>query len=525
MGNEFIPGIATNGKPVTAFDAAVLQYRAGGCVEPDKFKYKVWPHYDAGACLTTKHPLKKFQNDGIIDASQILSQYTGCFIADEMGLGKTIEAIVLSQYARVGSCLVVVPANVIKQWQKQWFKWTDNVLTICKTKKEAAAWNVDAAPFTLITYELLDSLVNGTTVPKFDMIIYDEIQKLRGRSTKMSLAARALRDNNRNTYIVGLTGSLQWGHTRDLWNPIRCVLGYRFGNADQFDFAYCGAYFNEHGGKVNKGHTSADGVDRSAELAIRLSYVSIARTRREVAAELPAFERRIHRIPSTPKATLALHSYLRKELPYMNAIMSSTAEKTKPVLELLESMRNAVVFTWTKADVGRLSMEIEATGKTVYTITGNTSKEERAAIIKQATEQQATIVATIDSTGVGVDGLQHVTSNVIFHSLSHSPKLHLQAEARLMRIGQKNPVTCTYIVMNDSADELVISVIATKSAQDVTTGGIDGQSMATTLKMDDAYLQSALDAWVKSASDEIGNGGDDGALNHEGWEEDENDDY
>jgi superfamily II DNA or RNA helicase len=199
----------------------------------------------------------------------------------------------------------------------------------------------------------------------------------------------------------------------------------------------------------------------------------------------------------------------------MNAIMSTTNEKTEHVLELMESLDNAIIFTWTAVDVSLLTALIAKTGKPVYSITGATAKADRVAIINRAASEKATIVATIDSCGVGVDGLQHVSSHVIFHSLSHSPKLHLQAESRAFRMGQVNPVVITYIVMQDSADELVISILDAKSSQDGASATESDKSAFSSLKMDDASMQAVLDDWVKNATDEI----DTGTANSDGWDD------
>lgn len=535
---QFIPGIEKNGKPLSEMNQAVVDYRqsfGSEIADATTFKrkmlerYRVPNTYDALVMdkvkVPSKHPLKEFQHDGVYNAVDILHKYKGVIIADDMGLGKTIEAIVTAEVMKdVKTLLICVPANTIKQWQMQYYKWTGKFLTQIETKKQGLAFHPAHVPNAICSYEMLASLADEKAIKgkRWDMVIYDEIHKIRSRNAKMSLAARDIRDNMAK-YVVGLTGSLQWGYTRDIWNPLRCVFRYLFGSADEFDFTYCGAFINEHGGKDNKGYLSSDGIDRSIELAIRLSYVSIRRTKADVKAELPSLTRNVIRIPPTQKATIALHAYLRKELPYVNAIMSTTSEKTEYVLELLEGLENALVFTYTKADVAMLAALISKQGKTVAIITGEIPKAERVAIISEAAKTRATIVATIGSTGVGVDGLQHVTSNVIFHSLSHSPKEHLQTESRAHRIGQDNPVVITYIVMQDSADEMVIAILDAKSKQDE-----DKQNSATeekgifaNLKMDDAAMRAVLDDWVKNATDDIGTND----SNSTGWDDSEDEEY
>lgn len=509
----FIPGIEKNGKPLSSMNLAVIKYR-NDCVQASISQVLIPPNpvdYKRNLVERTFFweggQLKNFQVTGIGNAIDILKEYRAVVIADDMGLGKTIEAIVLARMVAVKRILYVVPANTLVQWQAQIYKWSGDAATWLKNKKQTASVTAMNLPGTYIcSYEMLDSI--DKNVSRWDMIVYDELHKLRSRNTKTSLAARDLR--NRAEYVVGLTGTLQWGYTRDLWNPLRCLFYYRFGTADEFDFTYCGAFINEHGGKDNKGFKSSDGIDRSAELGIRLSYVSIRRTRRDVAAELPAFERKIIRIPCTEKAKTALNGYLTKQLKYAHAIMSTGSEKIDVVIDWIEGKENAIVFTWTKQDVVVLAAKINALGKPVYMITGDTSKAERETILVNAAREKASIVATIDSIGVGVDGLQHVSSDVIFHTLSPKPKLHLQAESRLFRIGAKNAVTCTYVVMTDSADELVISLLLNKSQQDTDKSGEqETVEPFKNLNIDDELMRKTLDEWVKNATDDINEGMDD----------------
>lgn len=64
-------------------------------------------------------PLYYFQTLGYESAKEKLSRFNGCIISDFVGLGKSfIGGELLHDYRQRGDhCLLVVPANLIEQWE------------------------------------------------------------------------------------------------------------------------------------------------------------------------------------------------------------------------------------------------------------------------------------------------------------------------------------------------------------------------------------------------------------------------
>ena len=125
----------------------------------------------------------------------------------------------------------------------------------------------------------------------------------------------------------------------------------------------------------------------------------------------------------------------------------------------------------------------ELPGK-VAAITGDTNPHTRRVLI-DALGQHDFLVATMDSLGQGVDGLQHHANHVAFLELDWTPTKHEQCEGRLHRIGQTEPVTAWYFTAEDSIEGAMIRIIDAKW-QDV-QGIVDG-------KAPDGFMAKALDA-------------------------------
>lgn len=71
-------------------------------------------------------------------------------------------------------------------------------------------------------------------------------------------------------------------------------------------------------------------------------------------------------------------------------------------------------------------------------------------------------IASVQSGGVGIDGLQEVCDKVAFVELAWTPAMMSQAEDRVHRIGQDNPVHIYYLIGEDTIEEHVYSVVVDK---------------------------------------------------------------
>ena len=67
------------------------------------------------------------------------------------------------------------------------------------------------------------------------------------------------------------------------------------------------------------------------------------------------------------------------------------------------------------------------------------------------------LLAQINSLSHGVDGLQHVCSDILFYHPMWSRDAHEQAIGRVWRQGQTKPVTVTTLVCENTLDDLVVS--------------------------------------------------------------------
>lgn len=121
-------------------------------------------------------------------------------LADEMGLGKTVQAAValaLLMYAQkdINRALIVAPASLTTNWVEELEKWAPS-LTVRRVqgdRQNREAFYLLPIPVLVASYEQirLDGL-DRIPSNSFDLIILDEAQRIKNRTSTTSLACRLL---------------------------------------------------------------------------------------------------------------------------------------------------------------------------------------------------------------------------------------------------------------------------------------------------------------------------------------------
>jgi len=441
--------------------------------------------------------LYDYQARGVTWLVRRIEEGGAALLADDMGLGKTAQALAVAKSLRCERVLVVAPKSVTLTWRKQIQKWAGVDPYLAKTGKHALDPKVLTSPFVVVSYDLA-----GKLHPDYmaDIMLLDEAHMFRGRASRRfkrvsEMAALC-------QYRLGITGTPMWDRPRDFYALLHVLFRNRFGNSWAFDFAYCGAVHGTHGGLVTSGATHSD------ELKHRLSFYMLRREKKEVATELPELRRDIIWLEGTKETENALRRVMLKTKGYTvaDALLACGDYKVEAACERAADARQFLLLTWTRRhahqihDLLREKYETES-----VVITGEMSVKQREAAVLVAQKNKCGVVATIDSTGQGVDGLQHVADIGIFHTLDWTPLKLLQAEARLHRIGQRSGVQWQYLAVKNSMDEFVVSTVIEKLDQ---WRGIMGQHSNRNVR--DAFAASKdVDAVVtKALYDSMKEGGD-----------------
>ncbi len=152
--------------------------------------------------------LYPFQRAGV----QWLFESEVALLADDMGLGKTVQAITafraLVRRSEALQALVVCPKSVALNWEREFERWAPELMVVRiegTPATRAVAWRayVGKCHVLVTTYDTLLRDVDGIKGRPFDIVIADEIQRIKNSSTDTSQAVRRLSSKRR----WGLTGT------------------------------------------------------------------------------------------------------------------------------------------------------------------------------------------------------------------------------------------------------------------------------------------------------------------------------
>lgn len=225
----------------------------------------------------TALPLYPYQERGALH----LAYGRRALLADELGLGKTVQAIaaaeLLRREGRVKRTLIVCPASVSHQWQKEIFRFTGQEALVADgaAAKRAEAYE-RAVPYVLVGYEHVVRDQKELAALSFDLIVLDEAQRIRNWRSKTADALKRLS----SPFAFVLTGTPLENRLDDLYSVMQFIDQRLLGPLWRFNQRY---YVLDGASREAKviGYKNLD------DLRARLSRVMLRRRREDVAPELP----------------------------------------------------------------------------------------------------------------------------------------------------------------------------------------------------------------------------------------------
>lgn len=156
-------------------------------------------------------------------------------IADEMGLGKTIQAIatteVLRKHNLLGNVLVVCPTSLKYQWKSEIERFTKaDVMVVEGDAAKRKALYANAATYKIVSYHTMANDAKFMGHIDADMVILDEVQRLKNWHTRIASAARRLKSK----YMVALSGTPLENKLEELFSVMELVDQYCLGPYYQF---------------------------------------------------------------------------------------------------------------------------------------------------------------------------------------------------------------------------------------------------------------------------------------------------
>lgn len=410
--------------------------------------------------------LYPFQKEAV---NFIIKTQGRCIIADEMGLGKTIEALA---YAKLFSTklLIIAPANVIFKWEVESKKWNpDRSVSVYTSGKG----ELNEEDIHIMSYNIMSTRYDELKEAGYDTVIFDEAHMIKNSKAIRTRVARALVKNINS--ILFLSGTPFMNKPSEIFPLLNMLDSRAYSNFFQFATRYCGAQYIS-----GMWYFPPGVITNVEELTERLSTIMIRRTKKSVLKDLPDLTRTsvpvsIHNLKEYREALKDIKSWLKTNdkttldpnnvLTRLNTLRQIIGDgKTAAAIELAESVlqdgKKVVLFAHHKKVVEILMVSLQSYG--VGTITGDVKPKDRQKKINDFLMLDSKMRVMI-ITVAGAEGIDLFSaSDIIFAEREWTPAREEQAESRLHRNGQKNPVNAWYIVATGTIDEKFDKLIREK---------------------------------------------------------------
>lgn len=221
-------------------------------------------------------------------------------LADDVGLGKTIQSIAathrLWKEGKVEKVLVVCPSSVKYQWVNAIHEFTDHkAIAIDGNDKERKRQIFEFANsdylFAVISYDGVRSDVDTLKQLCYDVIIADELHRIKNYNTKVSQALKQLDA----PFKFGLTGTPIQNEVEEIFSLFEWINPMIFGNYWKFRNRYIvtAEKYNKKGVRI--------GYKNLGELRKIVGSYVLRRTQEDVKQQLPDIVYNTYRVPMTPE--------------------------------------------------------------------------------------------------------------------------------------------------------------------------------------------------------------------------------
>lgn len=442
-----------------------------------------------------KHNLRvepyEYQREGICFGLE----HKRIIIGDEPGLGKTLQSIGIVDTANAYPCLVICPSSLKINWQREFEKFTDKSALVLDNNVRTT-WgyllSMGVHQVAIVNYESLrkffvwdirggkqfrlKDVVFNPQIQAFKSIIIDESHRVKDPSAQQTIFTKGLSVGK--DWCILLSGTPVVNRPEDLIAQLSIMnrLG-EFGGRAKFIADYC-----------------TDPKDKTAEPAVPLSELSrqlynTCMIRREKAKVLPQLPDKTRvdlyiEISNDKEYNLAaedLAAYLQEYtectdweirrkmrmealVRFMTLCSLATKGKIAQAVDFirtfLDSGKKLIVF----CSLHEIVDELQKIFPRAVTVTGRDSSVNKQASVDafQNNPNVQLIICSIKAAGVGLT--LTAASDVAFIELAWTYADCCQCEDRAHRIGQKDNVTCYYLLGRGTIDHTIYRLIHRKKS-------------------------------------------------------------
>ena len=395
-------------------------------------------------------------------------------LADDMGLGKTTSTIIAALETGAKKILIVCPASLKINWQREIENYSSRPVFIAEGKK----YSTDE-DFVIVNYDILknfhdtkdkeNSLLQKTN---FDLVILDEahmISNVQAQRTK--IINNFVKTIDR---VWLLTGTPMTSRPMNYYNLLNIIESPVAQNWMAYAIRYCQGYQFKAG---NRKVWNVSGASNLEELRDRTSKQVLRRLKENV-LDLPEkiitpvylrlkskqyedlmgeyYNWYENKTEESQSLTVQFSKLMKVRKVIANEKINQTIEFAE---NILEQGKKVIIFT---NFTDTLQMIYHHFGKQAVYLDGSCSNSMRQQAVDsfQNDEKIKVFVGNLKAAGVGLT----LTSAevVIMNDLSFVPAEHSQAEDRAYRYGQKSNVLVYYPLFENTIEGAIYDILSKK---------------------------------------------------------------
>ena len=395
-------------------------------------------------------------------------------LADDMGLGKTTATIIAALETGAKKILIICPASLKINWQREIENYTDRPVYIAEGKKFSTE-----SDFVIVNYDILknfhDMEKKGTSLlnqSEFELVILDEAHMISNpQAQRTKIINHFVKDIKR---VWLLTGTPMTSRPMNYYNLLNIIESPVAQNWMAYAIRYCQGYQFIAGKRKVWNVTGASNLE---ELRDRTSKQILRRLKEDV-LDLPdkIISPVYLRLKSKEYEELMGEYYdwfdnkkdesssLTVQFSKLMKVRKVIAnEKTKQTIEFAENIieqgKKVIIFT---NFTDTLQTIYQHFGKQAVYLDGSCSKPHRQNAVDEFQENDKIkiFVGNLKAAGVGLT--LTAAEVVIMNDLSFVPAEHAQAEDRAYRYGQKSNVLVYYPLYENTIEGAVYDILNRK---------------------------------------------------------------
>ena len=397
-------------------------------------------------------------------------------LADDMGLGKTTSTIIAALETGSKKVLIVCPASLKINWQREIENYSDRPVFIAEGKKFSTEHD-----FVIINYDILKNFHDSDPKKKdeslllqsgFDLVILDEAHMISNVQAQRTKIINSFTKKVSRVWL--LTGTPMTSRPMNYYNLLSLIESPVAQNWKAYAIRYCqGFQFTAGKRKV----WNVTGASNLEELRDRTSKQILRRLKEDV-LDLPdkiitpvylrlkskEYEDLMGEYfdwyDKNPNESSSLTVQFTKLMKVRKVIAN---EKTKQTIEFVENIleqgKKVIIFT---NFTDTLQTIYQHFVKQAVYLDGSCSNSVRQQAVDsfQNDDKTRVFVGNLKAAGVGLT--LTAAEVVIMNDLSFVPAEHAQAEDRAYRYGQKSNVLVYYPLFENTIEGAIYDILNRK---------------------------------------------------------------